>query len=324
MYDMHYDLLTILYFNLKKNNPLANINKLIDDCKKIYKNGNIKGGIINLYFESIEEMKEELGIEEAELYDVVTMFKKSIEHLKDFQEEGIIPKDIDYIYSIEGCDFLDGVDDLDTLYKLGLRSMLPVWNNPNKFGSGNRDTYGLTEAGVELIKKAIDLGIIIDVSHANQNTFYDIADVVDYEKNKGKKANLIASHSNVRMLCDRERNLTDRQLRTLKHLDGYIGLFTNGNFLSLDNKTLSYEERIKNYLKHLDYIINVIGFSEDRILLATDNMDFTPQDSYHNLEACPYNEINERLHDAISKKYDNELTDLIMEENAKKLIHSIR
>lgn len=324
MYDMHYDLLTILYFNLKMNNPLANEEKLISDCLKIYKNNNVRGGIINLYFESIEEMKEELGINEDEVNNVIDMLKTSIQHFKNFQGFNIIPKDIDYIYGIEGCDFLKDEKDLDTLYSLGLRSMIPVWNNPNKFGSGNRDTYGLTEAGVRLIKKAIDLGIIVDVSHANEKTFYDIASVVEEEKIKGKTVNFMASHSNVRTLCDRARNLSDDQLKRLKELDGYIGLFTNGNFLSLDNRSIDSDKRIENYLKHLDYIINVIGFKKDRILVATDNMDFEPDPSYHNLGVCSYEVTKEKLYESISKKYDEELANMILFENPKKLINSVR
>lgn len=322
MYDIHYDLLTILYFNLKKNNPLANEEKLISDCLKIYKNNNIEGGIINLYFESSVEMKESLGIDEDELNDVIKMFKKSIKYLKQYQKKGIIPKDIDYIYGIEGCDFLKSEKDLDTLYALGLRSIIPVWNNPNQFGSGIRGTFGITNAGIKLIKKAIDLGMIIDVSHANEKTFFNICNIVEEESYND--VTLITSHSNVRSLCNRERNLTDKELYRLKELDGYIGLFTNGNFVSLDNKGLCKVCRIDNFLKHIDYVMNIIKFDPTRILISTDNMDFEPDPKYHKNNVCPYEDINEELFKSISKKYDSELANMIMRENAKKLIHKVK
>ena len=124
MYDMHYDLLTILYYNLKENNKLANKEKLIADCKKIYANNNILGGFIDLYFMSKEEMHDELGIEDSELEDVYAMLKKSIEHLDYFKKAEIIPTDIDFLYSIEGCDYLKSVDDLEELYDLGVRAIL--------------------------------------------------------------------------------------------------------------------------------------------------------------------------------------------------------
>lgn len=73
MYDAHYDLLTILYFNCKTNNKYSNYQKLTTDCTNIY-NNNIIGGTINLYFMSKEEMLEELDIKKSELEDIVKMF----------------------------------------------------------------------------------------------------------------------------------------------------------------------------------------------------------------------------------------------------------
>ena len=137
MFDMHYDLLTILYFNYKKNNPLGNPQKFIEDCKRIYHDDNIMGGIVNLYFESPSEMKAELGIDEDELKDVKKMFKTSTELFNELQAAGIIPNG-EFIFGIEGCDYLKDEKDLKHLYNMGLRSILPVWNNQNKFGSGIR------------------------------------------------------------------------------------------------------------------------------------------------------------------------------------------
>ena len=124
MYDMHYDLLTILYFNFKENNPLAKKEDTMNMLKKIYDN-NVLGGFINLYFMSAEEMKEELGIEKEEILDVSLMFKKSIEYLEMLKGK-VIPEDINFIYSIEGCDYLKDENDLEEIYDLGLRSILPV------------------------------------------------------------------------------------------------------------------------------------------------------------------------------------------------------
>ena len=138
MYDSHYDLLTILYFNFKQNNMLVNKEKCIGDCKRIYKQDNVNGGIINLYFMSLEEMLKELGITKEECEDVRKMFKDSISLLQHMKNADIISKNKKFIYSIEGCDFIKSPNDLYDLYNMGLRSILPVWNNPNKYGSGNR------------------------------------------------------------------------------------------------------------------------------------------------------------------------------------------
>lgn len=322
MYDMHYDLLTILYFNFKDNNSLANKQKVIEDCKKIY-NNNILGGLINLYFMSEKEMKEELGIDKEELYDVTAMFIKSIKYLELLKDNDIIPNDINFLYSIEGCDYIKSNEELEVLYNLGLRSILPVWNEKNKFGSGNRSDLGLTDLGIELIKKAIDLGIIIDVSHANQKTFNDIIDVIKEEQINGKEPIVIASHSNVRSLCDVRRNLTDEQLIKLKEVGGYIGLLTNGNFLSLDNEQIDKSKRQENFIKHLKYIYEVIGFSDDRILLSTDDMNFNPDPSYHNLEAFKLDSVSVDMREKLSQYFETSFIDKIMVENAENIINKV-
>lgn len=322
MYDMHYDLLTILYFNFKDGNALSNRKKVIEDCSKIY-NNNILGGLVNLYFMSEKEMKDELEIEKEELYDVVKMFKKSIEYLNSFKESNIIPMDIKFLYSVEGCDYLKSEEELEELYELGLRSILPVWNENNKFGSGNRSDFGLTNVGVNLIKKAIDLGIIIDVSHANPKTFDDIIEVIKEEKENGKNPIVIASHSNVRTLCDVKRNLTDEQLIKLKEVDGYIGLFVNGNFLSLDNEQIDYPQRQDNFVKHLNYVMDVIGFSEDRILLSSDDMNFNPDSSYHNLEAFNLFTISDDIRTKLRENFTEDFIDKVMIFNAEDIIAKI-
>ena len=112
---------------------------------------------------------------------------------------------------------VENLEELEELYNLGLRAILPVWNNENKYGSGLKSDKGLTAKGKDLVKKAIDLGIIIDLSHANPNTFDGIIDVISNEQQKGKSPIVIASHSNCRSLCDRKRNLTDEQLIKLKN-----------------------------------------------------------------------------------------------------------
>lgn len=322
MYDMHYDLLTILYFN-NTYNRFANREKLRNDLTKIYSH-NILGGIINLYFMSEQEMHEELDISKEELQDVIAMFQKSIDFLKEYIRNGIIPKDVDFIFGIEGCDYIQDIEQLDKLYSLGLRSIIPVWNNPNIYGSGFRSKIGLTEKGALLIKKAIDLGMIIDVSHANEQTFYDILDVVKEEKKKGRTVHLIASHSNVKTLCNRLRNLTDEQLVALKECDGYIGLFTNSNFVHLNNKNMNLKERQKEFLNHLKYLLEVIKFDYRRIIIATDDMNFSPDESYHNSESYPIESIGKSLALDIAKEFGEEIANAVLVENAKQLIHQVK
>ena len=127
MYDLHYDLLTYIYMNRN------NINKVKRHCKRIFKN-NITGGIFNLFYMSKQEMKKELGVK-SEKIEVI----ENLKIVKDIIDQNkLIPANIDYVFGIEGLDYLKSIDDIDTLYDLGLRSVNPVWSNENKFGGGIR------------------------------------------------------------------------------------------------------------------------------------------------------------------------------------------
>lgn len=324
MYDAHYDLLTILYFKMKSGNKFQDINSLVKDLKKIYRNDNVIGGIVNLYFMSREEMKQELDIDEKELLNVPQMLEESLNNLEFMKEEGIIPCDADFLYSIEGCDYIKDEEELELLYDMGVRSILPVWNEKNKYGSGIRTNDGLTQEGRLFLQKAIDLGMIIDVSHANEKTFYDIISLVEKEKKLGKNPVVMASHSNVRSLCDSKRNLTDEQLLKLNEVGGYIGLVVHAGFLKENHEKIPFEEKKKYFIEHLNYIRNKIGFDDNKIMVSTDNMNFNPDLSYHNLEAIKLDNINEELRNLLKNYYSPLFVEKLMKDNAKNLFDSVR
>ncbi len=306
--------------NLKKKDIPHLQERTEQELAKIYHN-NVLGGIINLYFMSPREMQEELGITKEELQDVKGMFQKSIKYLEDLQKKAIISSKIEFLYSIEGCDYLKDETELATLYDMGLRAILPVWNEKNKFGSGNRSPEGLTQMGKRLIEKAIQLGIVIDISHANKKTFYDILNVVEQVKANNYEPMLIASHSNVRAICDRDRNLDDEQLQSLKRVGGYLGLFTNGNFLSLNNQDLTYQERQEAFLQHLHYVIDKIGFPISKLLVSTDDMNFNPDSSYHHREAFPLEKIATELHEKIKRDFGEEVAQAILIDNPQRIMN---
>ncbi len=122
MFDLHYDLLTYIYMNKD------NLKEVKKHLKKIFKD-NITGGIFNLFYMSSKEMQEELGIEK----DKINIIENLKEVNKVIYENSLIPKNIKYIYGIEGLDYLDNIEDLDKIYELGVRSTNIVWNNDNKF-----------------------------------------------------------------------------------------------------------------------------------------------------------------------------------------------
>lgn len=305
MVDSHYDLLTICYVCYLKND-YTKIEKIAQDINNNL--GNIKCIFANLYFMSEDEMKEELH---ENYYNpnvsILTMFKISKRILEYY-----LPN-IDFIYSIEGCDYLD-IKDLDELYEEELRSIVPVWNTENKYGSGNRTDKGLTKEGINLINKAIELGIGIDLSHANINTFYGMIEVIKENKKLGKDVICYASHSNSKALCNKERNLDDNQLKALKEVNGLVGIFCNKHFITKDYN-LSKEEIDLLYLKHIIHISKIIGL--DNIMLSTDDMrfmiDIDPE--YEDTVMFDYSNISKEIFNLLQTYFNISTTNKIMFEN---------
>lgn len=273
MFDYHYDLLTEVYLNRN------NIQKLKERYSKAYNKNNITGGIFNLFFMSEKEMEEELGIQKDELNLKEMLFTVH----KIIEENKLIPEGINYVYGIEGLDYLEKIDDVEYLYNLGVRSTNIVWNNENKFGGGSKASkdVGLKSLGRKLVEKLVDYGITIDLSHANEKTFFDITDYLSYLKEKGKTVRVIASHSNAKKLCDVPRNLTDEQLLTIKKLGGTVGVVGIKRFCKTGNID---EVTIEDFLKHIEYISNLFGGTE-QIGIATDDMKYYPIDKEYYTKA---------------------------------------
>lgn len=308
MFDAHYDLLSIAYVCYLKNDY-----SYLEERIKSYRNDNVQGVIANLYFMSEEEMKEELHPKYYQKeVSVVEMFRISTEIIKSY-----LPN-TDLIFSIEGCDFLE-TSDLDELYSLGLRNILPVWNNKNKYASGNRSNQGLTEEGKCLLEKAIELGISIDLSHANKKSFDDITSYLMEKKASGEDFFVMASHSNARSICTRERNLEDDQLLAIKELNGLVGVFSNRNFIvpeSLKEK-VNQQEKEQYYLEHINHIVDLIGI--DHVVLATDDMDFCKEADaeYGEVQIYSYDNIAKNVQSTLEQRYSIEDTYQIMYGNMK-------
>lgn len=218
------------------------------------------------------------------------------------------------LYSIEGADYISGPDELDRLYEAGLDSLILCWNTENRYGSGNRSEKGLTASGRKLIEKAIELGIGLDLSHANENTYNDLIDLIKEKIEQGSEVVSYASHSNVRCLCDRDRNFKDYQIERLNEINALIGMFSNKGFVvdpSIDESSINNRNM---YLEHIDYVSKIVGF--DRIVVATDDMGFC--EDYDSI----YGTRNIYDYDNIFNNLSFDLVNRFGISNAEKIIYS--
>ncbi len=132
------------------------------------------------------------------------------------------------ILCIEGGHAIE--DDLGLLrsfFELGVRYMTLTWNNSLSWAEAARDpgkVKGLTDFGRDVVREMNRLGMLVDLSHVSENTFYDAVAV--------SNTPVIASHSCARALCDHVRNLKDDQLRALAKNGGVVGVNFYSGFLS--------------------------------------------------------------------------------------------
>lgn len=139
------------------------------------------------------------------------------------------------ILCIEGGHAIeDDLGLLRTFFELGVRYMTLTWNNSLSWAEAARDpgkVKGLTDFGRDVVREMNRLGMLVDLSHVHENTFYDAIAVADTP--------VIASHSCARALCDHVRNLKDDQLKALAKNGGVVGVNFYSGFLSqtfLDRK----------------------------------------------------------------------------------------
>jgi membrane dipeptidase len=189
---------------------------------------------------------------------------KSVADIRASMDAGIIAA----IFHIEGAEAIDAdLGVLDVLYNAGLRSLGPVWSRSTVFGRGvpfrfpgSPDTgEGLTDLGLKLVRRCNEFGILLDLSHMNEAGFWDVA--------KHSDAPLVATHSNVHMLCPTTRNLTDKQLAAIRDSDGMVGVNFAVSFLREDGRMLA-DVPLDTVLRHLDYLIETLG--EDRVGFGSD------------------------------------------------------
>ena len=162
------------------------------------------------------------------------------------------------VLSVEGAYSLEkssGIQLLRQYHDLGVRMMGLVWNYSNELGEGVNGAYmdgtpsrgGLTDFGREIVAEMNRLGIIIDVSHMNEATFWDVMEV--------SRAPVVASHSGAFGLRKHPRNLKDDQIKAIAEKGGVVQVVFYPRYLAEDEDAVS----IETVADHIEYIANLAG-----------------------------------------------------------------
>jgi membrane dipeptidase len=129
----------------------------------------------------------------------------------------------------------DDLNKLDFLYNRGVRYITLTWNNSTQWATSASDETkkdgdlnsegkkGLTKFGKQIVNKMNELGIMIDISHVGEQTFWDVI--------ANTKKPIIASHSSVYNICPHPRNLKNDQIKAIAKNGGVIQINFNSGFL---------------------------------------------------------------------------------------------
>lgn len=162
------------------------------------------------------------------------------------------------VISIEGGEILQGsLTRLDEFYqKARIRLIALTWNNENEIGYPSKtDGDGLKPFGKKLLREMDARGIYADCSHLSEKGFWDICEYAELPP--------VASHSNVRELCNVHRNLKKEQIKAIIEKGGFIGINFYSSFLREDGNAV-----LEDALRMIDAIMemggeHVLGFGSD-------------------------------------------------------------
>lgn len=173
------------------------------------------------------------------------------------------------ILAAQGGDFLENhLDRLDVFHAMGLRLMLPAYNNKNAICDGclEPNDGGLSRMGKEWVAACNRLGIVIDLTHVGEKSTFEIMELSEQP--------VVFTHSNPKALSNRPRNITDDQIRQAAATGGVIAPTNYAPFNLPVGQTT--RPTLSQYLDAIDHIVDLTGI--DHVGIGTDKSHGTYPD----------------------------------------------
>ena len=206
--------------------------------------------------------------------------------------------------SVEGGAVLAGdIDNISLLTDNDAKALTLTWNGETELGGGAYSTSRLTAFGKDVIKRLEENHIAVDISHANEDTFYDVLRVA--------RRPIIATPSNSKTVADSPRNLTDDQFKEIIITGGVVGLTYHNAFLNTDPNAAS----IQDLLRHVDRFLHLGG--EEHLCLGSDFDGGELPSDFRGLEDMLI--VEEMITNAFSK----EICEKIFYKNAQKFFQTL-
>ena len=186
---------------------------------------------------------------------------------------------IGYILSLEGSDSIRTLADLETAWHYGLRAIGPAHYGVGRYALGHDQHGPLSIDGIALVRKANELGMILDVTHLCDESMLDALEIFD--------GPVWASHHNSRALVDDPRQLSDDQVRRLAQRDAVIGVALDAwmvvpGWVRGETTPRSSGVTLQHLVDHIDHFCQLLG-NVKHVGIGTDldggyGNEQTPQD----------------------------------------------
>ncbi len=221
-----------------------------------------------------------------EVKNSFSFVKGQINRLNQIAENN--PNDIEFAYSYDGIMSALGknkisgligveggtaigndVDNVNKLYDMGVRYIGLTWNNSNVIASSAKDEVergkkgGLSDFGKKVIHRMNELGMMIDVAHLGENSFWDVAELSTQP--------IFSSHSNAYSINPHFRNLTDEQIKAVAKSGGVVQVNFYDEFLDKDAKRNRTKNAYQLYKKELDALNEKYGDDLEKYNTERDN-----------------------------------------------------
>jgi microsomal dipeptidase-like Zn-dependent dipeptidase len=220
------------------------------------------------YLKQEERTPEALLAANRRAHAILDEIEQRVGTLKDYMELAQTPADLYRLKAAGKKAVMRGVENgyaigldltqVEAFRRRGVVYMTLCHNGNNDIcGSarGNEEQLGVSEFGAQVIHEMNRVGMMVDLSHAGERSFYDALEI--------SRTPIVCSHSSSRALCDHPRNLTDDQMRTLARRGGVAQVTLYSGFLRREG-----EASILDAMAHLRHMVEVMGV--DHVGIGTD------------------------------------------------------
>jgi membrane dipeptidase len=158
---------------------------------------------------------------------------------------------------MEGTDAIIEPGDVHDWARRGVRQIGLAWATANRYCGGNREPGPLTPEGAQLLHEMDAAGLILDVSHLAEESFWQALDVFH--------GPLVASHTGCRALVPGERQLSDDMIRAVAERDGMFGVVIYNRFLKSGWTPEQGKEAVTlaDVVRHIDHIVAIAGDADN-------------------------------------------------------------